>query len=85
MTDKSYLLGFVLASEYRKKVMITLKDKPLTPTTISDKTDLYPSHVSLTLAELTKKNVVVCLTPKLRKGRLYDLTKEGRDVLKHML
>lgn len=64
--------------------MMILKDKPLTPTTISDKTDLYPSHVSLTLSELTEKNLVVCLTPKLKKGRLYGLTKQGRKLLKDL-
>lgn len=63
---------------------MALKDKPLTPTTISDKTKLYPSHVSLTLSELTEKNLVVCLTPKLKKGRLYDLTKKGRKLLKDL-
>ena len=85
MTDKLYLLGFVLASEYRKKVILALKDKPLTPATISNKTKLYPSHVSLTLLELTKKNLVSCLTPKLRKGKLYDLTKNGHGLLKHLI
>jgi len=80
----SYLLGYVLASNYRKKVLQALQDKPLTPAIIAEKTEIYPSHVSMTLVELTKKNIVVCLTPKLKKGRLYDLTKEGRNVLKYL-
>ena len=80
----SYLLGYVLASNYRKKVLQSLQDKPLTPAMIAEKTEIYPSHVSMTLVELTKKNLVVCLTPKLKKGRLYDLTKEGRSVSKYL-
>jgi len=80
----SYLLGFVLASKYRKKILQSLQDKPLTPAIISEKTGIYPSHVSMTLVELTKKNLVVCLTPKLKKGRLYDLTKEGSNMLKFL-
>lgn len=84
MTDFSYLMGYVLASTYRKKVISVLKEKTLTPNTISEKTGLYPSHVSQTLSELTKKKLVVCLTPKLKKGRLYKLTSEGKNVLKHI-
>ena len=64
--------------------MLALKDKVLTPAVISDKTQLYLSHVSTTLSELTEKNLVICLTPKLKKGRLYDLTKEGRKLLKYL-
>lgn len=65
--------------------MLALKDKALTPNAISEKTDLYTSHVSQTLSQLTEKKLVVCLTPKLKKGRLYDLTKEGRGILKHIV
>ena len=83
MTD-SYLLGFVLASDYRKKVMLSLQERPSTPSIISENTALYPSHVSLTLSELVEKKLVVCLTPKLRKGRLYELTKDGQSVLKNL-
>ena len=61
-----------------------LNEEALTPNTISEKTGLYPSHVSQTLSELTKKKLVVCLTPKLKKGRLYELTSDGKNVLKHI-
>jgi len=84
MTDNSYILGFVLASEYRKKVMLSLQDKPLTPSIISEKTKIYPSHVSNTLNELVEKKLVVCLTPKLKKGRLYELTINGKNILKYL-
>ena len=81
MTNDSYNLGFVLASEYRKKVMIALQDKPTTPSAISEITKIYPSHISNTLSELAEKKLVVCLTPKLKKGRLYELTNSGKKLL----
>jgi len=84
MTNNSYNLGFVLASEYRKKVMIALQNKPSTPSTISEKTKIYPSHISTTLSELVEKKLVVCLTPKLKKGRLYELTANGKKILKNL-
>lgn len=75
------MTGYVIASNYRKKVLQALKEKALTPNTISEKTGIYPTHVSTTLKELSKMNIVVCLTPKLKKGRLYTLTKEGKEIL----
>ncbi len=84
MTDDSYTLGFVLASEYRKKVMLALHDKVSTPSAIAGKTKIYPSHISNTLSELVEKKLVVCLTPKLKKGRLYELTASGKKILKDL-
>lgn len=60
---------------------MVLKEKALTPNIISEKTGVYPTHISTTLTQLSKKNLVVCLTPKLKKGRLYELTKKGNEIL----
>ena len=84
MTENAYALGFVLASEHRKKVMLALQDRPSTPSVISEKTKIYPSHISNTLSELVEKKLVVCLTPKLKKGRLYELTANGKKILKNI-
>lgn len=73
-----------MASEYRQKIMLSLKEKPLTPVAMAEKTELHTSHVSNTLAELTKEKLVVCLTPKLRKGRLYELTPTGKKILNNL-
>lgn len=64
--------------------MKSLEGKKLIPIEIAKENDIPLSHVSNTLAELLKKDLVVCLTPELKKGRLYDLTKEGRSVLKNL-
>ena len=64
--------------------MLTLQDKPSTPSIISEKTKIYPSHISNTLNELVEKKLVVCITPKLRKGRLYELTVTGKEILKNI-
>ena len=56
----------------------------MTPTEIYEKVSIPTSHISTTLKELTNKNLVICLTPKLRKGRLYDLTKEGRKLIEQL-
>lgn len=84
MTKDSYLLGFILASNYRKKVLLALQEKTDTPSEIAEKTKIYPSHISNTLSELVEKKLVVCLTPKLKKGRLYELTANGKKILKNL-
>jgi predicted transcriptional regulator len=69
--------GFIKASDYRRKVLISLSNSPKTPTEISESTDIHRSHVSNTLNELSKKELVEVLNPDATKGRLYSLTKEG--------
>ena len=85
MTESSsYLVGYILASNYRKKILLALKERALTPNAISKKTGIYPTHVSTSLTQLSEKNLVVCLTPKLRKGRLYELTKKGLEIVQQL-
>lgn len=56
-------------------------DNPKTPTILAKNTDLNLANVSRTLTELGKRGLVICLTPKKRVGRIYSLTKTGKDVL----
>ena len=51
---------------------------------MAKETDIPLSHVSNTLAELVEKNLAVCLTPELKKGRLYELTVNGKKILKDL-
>jgi predicted transcriptional regulator len=75
-----YAYGFVIGSEYRKKVVNSLTSSPKTPKQISDSTGLHLNHVSATLGDLEKLGIVNCLTPKLRKGKLFQLTELGREI-----
>lgn len=84
MIKNEYLLGYVKASNYRKKIIKSLQDKKLTPIELAKETNIPLSHISNTLAELLEKDIVVCLTPKLKKGRLYELTKLGHNISQHL-
>ena len=77
-------LGYVLASRYRQDIMLILTEGEKTPKEIADKTGLYLSHVSSTLSELERQGLVICLTPKLRRGRLFGLTKSGKRIAKEL-
>lgn len=77
-------VGFILASEYRKILLLKLKARPRTPKYLASETNLPLSHVSKTLKELSEKNLIRCLTPSLKKGKIYGLTENGRKILKKL-
>jgi len=77
------LVSFIARSEQRKKILSVLTE-PITPSDISKKTGLYPTHVSRALGEFIEKGLVECLTPKERVGKLYRITKLGKEILKQM-
>ncbi len=82
MTMDWNLLGFIKASQYRQKVLIALDEGKKTPKELKDETGLYMSHISHTLKELTDKKLVICLTPKLYRGKLYSLTELGISLVR---
>lgn len=77
--------GYVISSEYRKKVITSLLKSPKTPKQITTDTNLYLSHVSKTLNELASAGNVICLTPKLKRGRIYELTRDGKEIAKYLM
>lgn len=85
MIKTEHLIGYVKASSYRKKILKSLEHQKLTPVEMARETGIPLSHVSNTLTELLKKKLVICLTPELKKGRIYDLTREGRSVFKYVM
>lgn len=76
--------GYIISSDYRKKVVTSLLAGPKTPKQIAIEVNLYLSHVSKTLNELQEYNIAVCLNPELKRGRIYELTKEGKDLAKYL-
>lgn len=83
MTSKEYWnnYGYVLASKYRKIVLKALAEGPKTPTQIANESDCNASHISRSLRELEKRNLVKCLSPHRRKGKLYDITNESSKII----
>ncbi len=72
--------SYVVRSSYRKVVLLAL-DVPRTPTQIAKKAGIANSHASRALAELEKKKLVKCLTPKAVTGRIYTLTPSCKNLL----
>ncbi len=77
-------LSYVKISKYRKKVINALDGKILIPTQIAKDSEIRPNHISKVLAELKAHELVECINPEVRKGRLYRLTDKGEELVKNI-
>ena len=69
----------------QRRAIIKILDKPKTPTLIKEETKIKVSNVSDVLREMQKRNIVKCLNPKDKLGRLYELTSNGYKLRKELL
>ena len=78
-------ISYIKISKYRTKVMKSLDDgEVLIPTQIARNSDIRPNHISKVLAELKAHELVECINPEVRKGRLYRLTDKGDEIVKNL-
>lgn len=78
------LLAYVKASSHRVNIIKYIDYNLRTPREISDALNIRTNHISNLLADLREHDLVVCITPNVRKGRLYKLTDNGNRVLKYI-
>jgi len=76
-------LSFVLAGELRKQIVkeLEIPKSPLQLTKALKKSD---SSISRSLTELEEQEIIKNLFPDKKKGRIYQLTKEGKEILKKL-
>ncbi len=74
------LIGFVVASNYRRKVVEELSKGVKTPKQISKATKIRINHVSNLLSDLSAKELLECKNPNAKVGRLYELTDKGNKL-----
>ncbi len=72
--------GYVISSMYRQKIVLSLKKYPKTPKQLSSELEYHMSHVSSTIKELSENGIVENLSPDLRKGKIYGLTRDGEEI-----
>ncbi|MDH5021317.1 ArsR family transcriptional regulator [Halobacterium rubrum] len=72
------VVGYVISSDHRTKVLGRLAEGPATPTQIATDVDLSVTHVSRALSSLRERDLVELLVPEdRRKGRVYGITEQG--------
>ena len=77
-------ISYVQISTYRTKAMKALEDEVKIPSVIAKDSGIRTNHISKVLSELKAHELVECINPEVRKGRLYRLTEHGEDVVKNL-
>ena len=77
-------ISYVQISSYRAKVMKSLEDDVKIPSQIAKDSEIRQNHISKVLAELKAHELVECINPEVRKGRLYRLTDKGDEIVKNL-
>ena len=75
-------ISYVNISKYRTKVMKSLDGEVLIPSQIAKDSGIRTNHISKVLSELKAHELVECINPEVRKGRLYRLTDLGKVIVK---
>ena len=77
-------ISYVQISSYRKKVMKSLDGDVKIPTVIARDSGIKTNHVSKVLSELKAHELIECVNPEARKGRLYRLTDKGEELVENL-
>ena len=54
------------------------------PSEIAKDAEIFQNHISNTLRQLKEHELVECINPEVRRGRLYRLTDKGEEVTKNL-
>ena len=78
------LIGFIKVSQTRYVTLKTLKTDFLMPSEIAKTTGLRTTQISNALRDLKEKDLVICMNESARKGRIYQNTPLGLEILKRI-
>ena len=79
------LVRFINNSSYRVNVLKDLSDGDVKmPRDIATNCNILPNHISNVLTQLRKLDLLECINPEYKKGRLYRLTDDGKNILKDL-
>ena len=76
-------IDYVKRFQYRLKAIKSL-DSSKYASEISNKTGIIPNHISNVLRQLREHDLVECINPEVKKGRLYRLTDKGKIVIENI-
>lgn len=85
MSDEQLIeMNYVNISKYRNKVMKSLDGEVLIPTQIAENSEIRTNHISKVLSKFRVHELVECINPEARKGRLYRLTEKGEGIIENL-
>ncbi len=77
-------ISYVKISKYRTKTIKSLDGEVKIPSQIARDSGIRTNHISKVLSELKAHELVECINPEVRKGRLYRLTDKGNEILNNL-
>lgn len=78
MTDE---IDYVKRSQYRFKVVKSLDNDAKMPSQIARDTEIFQNHISNVLRQLREHEIIECVNPEVKQGRMYIITEKGERVL----
>jgi predicted transcriptional regulator len=84
MGDKWELIGKIKSSELRLRVLRILENSMKMPSELSKEADISSSHISEVIGDLEEMKLIECKNPSLRKGKIYSITRLGKNILKEI-
>ncbi len=79
------LVRHINNSSYRVKVLKDLADGNVKmPRDLAIDCNILPNHISNVLSQLRKLDLLECINPEYKKGRLYRLTDDGKKIIKDL-
>jgi len=78
------LLSFVKSSKYRVKILVFIGKQTKIPSEIAKEINLSNTHTSKYLKSLKEKQLIKCLNEEAKRGRLYQLTDKGKEIVKEL-
>lgn len=79
------LVKYINNSSYRVNVLKYLSDGNVKmPRDIAKNCNILPNHISNVLTLLRNLGLLECINPEVKKGRLYRLSEDGKNILKDL-
>jgi len=78
------LLGFVALSKRRREILSRLQKQTISQHELRKLTNMYKSHISRTLKELSERKLVLCVNPKDKAFKFYRITPLGKRTMKEV-
>jgi len=77
----SELVAKILRSKLKYQILLEISKEKVTQAQLSKRLNLYRSHINQIITDLLKNNLIICLNPKDRDYKFYEITKLGKNVL----
>lgn len=75
--------SYVARGRNRKRALLTLTS-PMTPTQLAVLAKVSISHISKALRDLRETNLVECINPKEKVGKVYKRTEDGEEIAEYL-